>query len=508
MELGLDIGVNVRRREVEREEERIDPYDMQMRGAGVPLVHRPFYRKWLEEYYRFCGLRGLPVRDEGNLALYLDGMVKQGRAGFQVSQARAAVLLQWEKVGRETGLGQERAPASPARPMAKMGFVSTSEAIPEGKRSGAAGVSGKGEAETGLDGGSVREELGEEWIHVLRRVEEEVRLRHYSPRTLKAYRHWTRAFAQACEAIPPGAVEEVQARRFLAGLAARGVSASTQNQAFSAVQFLFANVWRRSFEGLAATPRAPHRAALPSVLRRDEIQMLLAGLQPPFKLLAQVLYGCGLRLNEGLGLRIRDLDLRGNVLRTVNGKGNKSRAVPLPRKLTPLLEDHLRVIRAQYEEDLRAGYSGAFLPRPLAGKLPGAARDWSWQWVFPGKRLTLASEGGGLWRYHLHETTVQKEIKRAAKRSGIEKAVTPHTFRHSYATHLLQMGYDIRTVQDLLGHSDLATTMIYTHVVQSLSGRVMSPLDTFGEGGELREPQPSYADWAGVLSLVDRSGQF
>jgi len=500
---------------VEREEGRIDSYEVLMERAGVPLVQRPFYRKWLEEYYRFCVMRGLPVRDEGNLALYLDGMVKQGRAGFQVSQARAAVLLHWEAVERETGLGQATVRATPARPAARMGIASPPAAIPGREEGGSADDAGKGEehvgkgkAETGIDRDSDREGLKEEWIHVLRRVEEEVRLRHYSPRTLKAYRHWTRAFAQACAAMPPGAVEEVQAKRFLAGLAARGVSAATQNQAFSAVQFLFANVWRRSFEDLAATPRAPHRAALPGVLRRDEVQMLLAELQPPFKLLTQVLYGCGLRLNEGLGLRIRDLDLRSNVLRTVNGKGNKSRAVPLPRKLAPLLEDHLKVVRGQYEEDLRAGYSGAFLPRPLAGKLPGAARDWSWQWVFPGKRLTLASEGGGLWRYHLHETTVQKEIKRAAKRSGMEKTVTPHTFRHSYATHLLQMGYDIRTVQDLLGHSDLATTMIYTHVVQSLSGRVMSPLDTFGEGGELREPQPSYADWAGVLSLVERCGQF
>lgn len=494
---------------MERKEGRIDPYDMRMEVAGVPPVQRPFYRKWLEDYYWFCRIRGLPMRDEGNLALYLDGMVKQGRAGFQVSQARAAVLLHWETIERETAGGGDRAVRSnPVIPAARIVITPPPAGIPEKEDDGSADVAGKRQAEAAMGGESDRQELKEEWLQVLRRVEEEVRLRHYSSRTLKAYRHWTRAFAQACEALPPGAVEEVQAKRFLASLAARGVSAATQNQAFSAVQFLFANVWRRSFEGLAATPRAPHRAALPIVLRRDEVQMLLAALQPPFKLLAQVLYGCGLRLNEGLGLRVRDLDLRGNVLRTVNGKGNKSRAVPLPRKLTPLLEDHLKVVRAQYEEDLRAGYSGAFMPRPLAGKLPGAARDWSWQWVFPGKRLTLASEGGGLWRYHLHETTVQKEIKRAAKRSGIEKTVTPHTFRHSYATHLLQMGYDIRTVQDLLGHSDLATTMIYTHVVQSLSGRVMSPLDTFGEGGEVREPQPSYADWAGVLSLIGRSGRF
>lgn len=499
---------------MEREEGRIDSYEVLMDTAGVPEVRKAYYRKWLAEYYRFCGIRGLAVRDEGNLALYLDGMVKQGRAGFQVSQARAAVLLDWERVERRSELESSEGEVAPLDSSLRRGIEPALGTDPVQARPTKKGgrpsraFAGEGKSGNVVDGASLPGGLEAEWIHVLHRVEEEVRLRHYSPRTLKAYRHWTRAFAQACAGIPPGGVEETHAKRFLASMAARGVSAATQNQAFSAVQFLFVNVWHRSFEDLAATPRAPHRVVLPGVLRREEVQSLLGALQPPFKLLAQVLYGCGLRLNEGLGLRIRDLDLRGNVVRTVNAKGNKSRAVPLPRKLAPLLEDHLKFVRGQFEEDLRAGYSGAFLPRPLAGKLPGAARDWSWQWVFPGKRLTPAAEGGGLWRYHLHETSVQKEIKRAAKRCGMEMTVTPHTFRHSYATHLLQMGYDIRTVQDLLGHSELATTMIYTHVVQALSGRVMSPLDTFGEGGELREPRPSYADWAGVLSLVDRSLQF
>lgn len=438
-------------------------YKVRMQAAGVPEVQREFYWKWLTGYWRFCEVRGVETRDEGNLAFYLDGMVKLGRKGFQVSQARAAVLLHWQ------GLAREVVDLEP--------------------------VAGAGT-------------LSEGWQDVVRKVEAEVRLRHYSPKTLKAYRHWTRAFAVACGRIPPGAVSEDQARAFLASMATRGVSGATQNQAFSAVQFLFANVWRRPMQGLAETPRAPHRAALPEVLSREEVQAVLAGLEPPFKLFAQVLYGCGLRLSEGLGLRIRDIDIRGGVVRTVNGKGNKSRAVPLPRKLVPLLEEHLRGVREQFEEDLRQGFSGAFLPRPLAGKLPGAARDWSWQWVFPGKRLTEAAEAGGMWRYHLHETTVQKEIKRVIRRLGFLKTVTPHTLRHSYATHLLQMGYDIRTVQDLLGHSDLATTMIYTHVVQAVSGRVMSPLDTYGEGGTVAEPRPTYAQLAMAFAMGREGREF
>jgi site-specific recombinase XerD len=161
----------------------------------------------------------------------------------------------------------------------------------------------------------------------------------------------------------------------------------------------------------------------------------------------------------------------------LNAKGNKGRALPLPKKLAPLLDVHLRQVRERFEEDLRAGFAGAFLPDALERKLPGAARDWNWQWVFPAIRLTVSSQDRLLRRYHLHETGVQKEIKRAAARAGIGKRVSPHTLRHSFATHLLRMGYDIRTVQDLLGHADVATTMIYTHVVQAGAGKVLSPLD-------------------------------
>lgn len=182
-------------------------------------------------------------------------------------------------------------------------------------------------------------------------------------------------------------------------------------------------------------------------------------------------------MNEGLGLRIQDLDLEAHCLRVQFGKGNKCRTLPLPKTLVPALTPHLQSLRGILESDLRVGFAGVPLPEALELKLPGASRSWPWQWVFPGGRLTLWEGDGKLRRFHLHESGVQKEIKRAADAMGISKRVTPHAFRHSYATHLLQMGYDIRTVQNLLGHRDLSTTMIYTHVVQSMSGKVISPLD-------------------------------
>lgn len=200
-------------------------------------------------------------------------------------------------------------------------------------------------------------------------------------------------------------------------------------------------------------------------------------MRPPWKLATQVLYGSGLRLQEALSLRVQDVDFASGLIRTYNAKGSRSRAVPLPRKLVPLLEEHLRSVRTQFEADLRAGFAGAFLPDGLERKLPRSALDWVWQWVFPAMRLTVSSADGKMRRYHLHETGLQKEIKRAAALAGLARRVSPHTFRHSFATEMLRMGYDIRTVQDLLGHADVATTMIYTHVLASSSGRMLSPLD-------------------------------
>ncbi|MEO7426843.1 MAG: integron integrase [Fibrobacteria bacterium] len=306
----------------------------------------------------------------------------------------------------------------------------------------------------------------------------EIKLRHYSVKTFKVYHHWMRAFFRFLGVTPVKALTAGHARAFIENLAVeRKVAGSTQNQAFNALLFFYVNVLKVELEGFEKTPRAATRHEIPAVLTRGEVQGMLAELEYPYRLFVQLLYGCGLRLNEALTLRVQDLDLEGGMIRVHNGKGDRSRALPLPKTLVSDLRKHLQSVRALFEADLKVGFAGVFLPEALERKYQGAARSWAWQWVFPGGRLTVSEADGKLRRFHLHETSVQKEIKAAAEAGGFAKRVTAHTFRHSYATHLLQMGYDIRIVQDLLGHKDLETTMIYTHVLQSQAGKVVSPLD-------------------------------
>ncbi|MDB5103882.1 MAG: xerD 2 [Fibrobacteres bacterium] len=408
--------------------------------AGVPEHHRPYYWKWLSAFLEFCRLRHIDATSMPGLDLFLEGFRKSGRLGFQVEQARVAVHVYWM------------------------------HCIPEGMGTGSPGaVESLPRVVSGVSGN---------WPMAMASLARELKVRHYSAKTAKAYLHWVRAFSVHAAETLPGSVTVESARDFISRLAVEGkVSASTQNQAFSALLFFYANVLGLPLEGLERTPRAVRRQEVPTVLTRPEVHAVVSALEYPYNLFVQLLYGCGLRLNEGLMLRIQDLDLGGGALRVHNGKGGKGRTVPLPKTLLIPLRKHLESVRGIFEADLKVGYAGVFIPEALERKLPGACRSWPWQWVFPGGRLTVSEGDGKLRRFHLHETGVQKAVKAAAEAGKVSKRVTPHAFRHSYATHLLQMGYDIRTVQEILGHSDLSTTMIYTHVLQSMSGKVISPLD-------------------------------
>jgi integron integrase len=327
----------------------------------------------------------------------------------------------------------------------------------------------------------------------------EIKIRHYSLKTLKAYVFWVRAFAKYFQNRLPAGLREADARKFLTYLATEEeVSASTQNQAFSALLFFYTKVLKVDFRALQDTPRAKRTMNVPTVLTRIEVNLLLAELEGAHKLFAQLMYGCGLRLGEALTLRVQDLDLGAGGLTVYNGKGNKSRCLPLPRKLLPALQSHLKGVRALWNADLVGDFAGAVIRDSLARKMPNAAREWPWQWVFPSTRLVLIEGEGKLRRFHWHESIVQKEFKRAGGVLALSKRITPHTLRHSFATHLLQMGYDIRTVQELMGHNDVTTTMIYTHAVQSLSGKVTSPLDI------LEDRVPFYGNpgrWLNVFVL-------
>ena len=309
-------------------------------------------------------------------------------------------------------------------------------------------------------------------------VRHTMRRRHYSRRTEDAYVSWIRRFIVFHGTTHPAKLADEDVTAFLTHLAVREhVSASTQNQALGALLFLYRHVIGRDVGSLGEVSRARTPERLPVVLGREDVRAVLNELSGTFRLIALLLYGSGLRLTECIELRIKDLDLERRQIIVRRGKGNKDRAVPLPESARILLPDHLRLVRRTFDADRRHDVGGVAMPSGLARKYPNAALEWPWQFVFPAGRVCRDERWGGPTRFHLHESAVQREVTAAVRRTGITKRVTCHTFRHSFATHLLEDGYDIRTVQELLGHRDVSTTMIYTHVLRRGASGVRSPAD-------------------------------
>ncbi len=307
----------------------------------------------------------------------------------------------------------------------------------------------------------------------------EIKLRHYSPKTLRIYKHWVRQYQTFVRSEDPKALTTEHVKRFLTSLAVeQQVSASTQNLAFNALLFFHRHVLKKEFGKVEGVVRAKRKPYIPVVLSRDEIEAILKHLSPPYDLVVKLLYGCGLRLFECLHLRIHCFNFDAEVLTVHDGKGGKDRTVPLPRTILPDLRAHLESLKDLHQHDLDRGYAGVFLINALEKKYPNAATDFIWQWFFPAMQLTRVPATGELRRYYLHETQVQKAIKQAVGKARICKRASAHTFRHSFASHLLQANFDIRTIQELLGHSDVKTTMIYTHTVKSVTLKeAKSPLD-------------------------------
>ncbi|MGE0363804.1 MAG: integron integrase [Vicinamibacterales bacterium] len=313
---------------------------------------------------------------------------------------------------------------------------------------------------------------------LLDRVRSALRLRHYSRRTEEAYSAWIRRFIRHHGLRHPATMGAGEVVAFLTHLAeVERVSASTQNQALGALLFLYRTVLRQDVGALDGLVRARMPERLPVVMGREEVRLVLGLLPEPYRLIATLLYGAGLRLTECLELRIKDLDLDRQQIIVRRGKGAKDRAVPLPRLALGRLSVHLREVRGTFAADRRSGVGGVAMPDGLDRKYPNASRDWAWQYVFPAGRVCRDSRWGGPTRFHLHESAVQREVKAAVRRAGVAKRVSCHTFRHSFATHLLEDGYDIRTVQELLGHRDVSTTMLYTHVLRRGAMGVRSPAD-------------------------------
>lgn len=313
---------------------------------------------------------------------------------------------------------------------------------------------------------------------VLEVMRDEIRKRHYSIRTEEAYLQWVRRYIQFHGRRHPAGMGAPELEAFLTHLAVgRDVAASTQNQALSAILFLYREVLGLQLPWLDDVTRAKKPKRLPVVLTPDEVQLVLSGLEGTLHLMAQLLYGSGLRLMECVRLRVKDVDfMRGEIL-VREAKGNKDRVTMLPRLLHEPLQRHLQRVKLLHEEDIAAGHGRVWLPHALAVKKPGAPLEWGWQYVFPSSRLSVDPRGGEVRRHHLDEKSLQRAIKKALAQAGIVKPATTHTLRHSFATHLLENGYDIRTVQELLGHADVATTQIYTHVLNRGALGVRSPLD-------------------------------
>ncbi len=323
-------------------------------------------------------------------------------------------------------------------------------------------------------------------IRLMDQVRERIRYLHYSLSTEKTYLYWIRFFirwqAKDGQMRHQRDMVPAEVEAFLTHLATeRNVSASTHNQALSALLFLYREVLNMDLPWLDGINRPTSKRRIPSVLTKDEIASVFMFLEGEVLLLARLLYGTGMRLMEGLRLRIKDVDFDRHVIIVREAKGNKDRVVMLPRTLAPMLKAQMLAARAQWEADRNANRGGVESPHALERKYPKVGYTWGWFWMFPSPTLSVDPRSGVERRHHLFEERLQRGLKRAVARAGICKPVSVHTLRHSFATHLLQSGTDIRTVQELLGHSDVSTTMIYTHVLKVAAGGTTSPLDSLTE---------------------------
>jgi integron integrase len=313
---------------------------------------------------------------------------------------------------------------------------------------------------------------------LLDQVRDAIRVKHYSYRTEQTYVQWIRRYILFHNKQHPKDMGVPEIEAFLTHLAVQGnVASATQNQALSALLFLYNEVLRQPLDGRIDAVRAKPSRKLPTVLTMEEVRTILQNVSGVYQLIAQLLYGGGLRLREAMQLRIKDLDFPQHQIIVRDAKGHESRATLLPAKVVPALKEHLATVKRMHNLDLDQGYGAVTLPYALERKYPNANRQWIWQFVFPSSTRCRDPRNGIVVRYHLHESGLQKAVKQAVRVAGIQKRVGCHTFRHSFATHLLQNGYDIRTVQELLGHKDVKTTMIYTHVLNRGGLGVRSPLD-------------------------------
>jgi len=313
---------------------------------------------------------------------------------------------------------------------------------------------------------------------LLDQVRDRLRRLNYAYSTEKSYTSWIKRFILFHDKRHPIEMGEPEIEAYLSHLAVeREVAPSTQNQALAAIMFLYEKVLDKELEEEILPQPAKRTKRVPIVLSKGEVRRVLNRLNGVQRIIVQLLYGAGLRISECLKLRIKDLDFERNEITVRMGKGLKDRITVLPSTVQPALKRHLKKVKLVFKQDQEEGFGSVYIPRALAHKYPNASREWIWQFVFPASKRSQDPRSGVIRRHHIHPSSVRRAVRGAARKAEVEKHVTPHTFRHSFATHLLENGYDIRTVQELLGHADVKTTMIYTHVLNKGGRGVTSPLD-------------------------------
>lgn len=411
------------------------------------------FRKWLRYYLDFCFKYGHDPKNSESLRRFINKLREKKQSKPQQKQAYDAILMYYEIFDIHPEWSQQPVPK----------IVAEKEAL------------------------AVREEiepydqndvvLDNEWKSVYTRLRDEIKVRHYSPKTYKAYSTWVYQFQRFVNKKVFEELSSEDVKQFLTYLA-QNVSASSQNQAFNALLFFFRNILKKEFGKIDGVVRAKRRPYIPVVLSREEVDLIILKLRYPYDLIVKLLYGCGLRLFECMNIRMNSLNFDARILTVHDGKGKKDRSLPLPETILPELLQQVEEVKKTHLQDLEKGYAGVFMFDAIEKKYKNAAREFVWQWLFPAKELTYVSEIKEYRRSHLHERHVQKAIQSAVKRLQLNKRATAHTFRHSFASHLLQANYDIRTIQELLGHGDVRTTMIYTHTVKSRTLKELkSPLD-------------------------------
>jgi len=417
-----------------------------------------YYVKWAQAFYRFLSGKRLRDRSREDIETFLTDLSKRpGTAAWQVSQAEHALKILYEVF----------LPGYAPKTAAKLVQEEKSQA-------GDVLLTRAGTFRDRVIPGEV-ERL---FSPLLDALKTEIRSRHYSIRTETAYVDWARRFTAFHNYADPGSLNAAAVKEYLDYLATgREVAASTQNQALNALVFFFNYALRKPFEEMEPFVRAKRPQRLPEVMTRDEVQALFTHMEGVTALMAGLMYGGGLRLMECVRLRVMDIDFARCQIMVRDGKGQKDRVTMLPDRFNPPLLQHLDRVKAVYEEDRAKGVPGVYIWPAMARKYPRAASEWKWQYVFPSKSLSVDPRSSAVRRHHISESIVQKAVKEAAARAGLVRRVSCHTLRHSFATHLLEARYDIRTVQELLGHADVSTTMIYTHVLNRPGLTIKSPAD-------------------------------